>query len=347
MNQKFICLVMIAGLLAACKSDDDDQPDLPAPSSEYILIGNEGGFTAGNASLTLYDLESSAVTQNVYSAANNGAALGDVLHSMVHRNNEIYLVVNNSQKIVVVDDHTFAKKRSITGLPSPRYICFEEDNKAYVSNMAHNYIEVINPVAGTLEGQIPTTNYIEQMAIYQGELWCAAPESSRLYFIDLASGQLSDSLELSPGVTEIARDANNNFWVYTAGIWNQPDTYPAIYCVDGENKTILKSFPFEPSTGYFGTMRMSADGQNVLYLAGGKLFKMPIDAEALPQAPFISPDEEQSFYGLSVNPADGEIGLTNALDFSQNGYVRFYNAAGQQIDQVEAGLIPRSVLWMD
>lgn len=339
-------LLFAALILTACESDDDNEPDFPEATTDYILIGNEGAFQGESASLTQVDLDNNTLNQNAFSAANNEAQLGDVLQSMVHRNEEIYLVVNNSGKIEVIDDETLVSKRVISGFTSPRYMCFSSDNKAYVSNLFSNTIDIINPQNGTFSGSIPTTNAIEKMKIHNGEMWCTAPGSNHLYFLDLATDAISDSLTLSAGVSEIAKDANSDFWVMALGTFNEPIVEPAIYKIDGDSKAILDTLAFPEGTGYGGSMEISADGQSVLYLIGGDLYQMPITAEALPAESFIA-DASVSYYALNVNPVNGEIGLTNAADFSQSGSAYFFTSEGELIDEYPTGIVPHSILWVD
>lgn len=92
-------------------------------------------------------------------------------------------------------------------------------------------------------------------------------------------------------------------------------------------------------------MEMSGDKESVLYILGGSVYQMSTSATSLPTSPFIS-DPAIYYYALNVNPENGEIALTNAMDFSQTGYVYFYASSGQLIDDYEAGIVPHSVLWV-
>ncbi len=347
MNSKFLYLALATVTFTSCVKDDNPEPVVtpPTTATDYIVVGNEGAFGGETASLTVINREDTTLNQNVFAEANNGAVLGDVLQSMNLRNGEIYLVVNNSGKIEVVDTSDFSSKRIISGFASPRYMHFASDSKAYVSNLFANRIDVIDPVYGTFTNSIATSNYIEKMKQYNGELWCTAPGSDKLYFLNLSTDQISDSLTLSLGVSEIGMDGNNDFWILAQSTYSTPSIEPAIYHIDGDSKEILGTFIFPTGTGYGGILEMSADKESVLYVMGGELFKMSISASVLPDLPFIS-KFPASFYALNVNPDNGEIALTDALDFSQGGHVNFYTSEGQMIDDYETGVGPHSVLWV-
>ena len=339
-------LFAFALFLFACKSDDDNsQPPVVTPAgAELILVGNEGGFMAGNAELTLINRDSATVYQNVYASSNNDEELGDVLQSMYVHQNDIYLVLNNSGKVEVVDRNNFENKRTISGMSSPRYMLFVNDQKAYVSDLADNGIHVVNPSNGTYTSMINTETWIEHMVAHNGEVWCTAPNTDKLYFLNMDDETFSGNVTLSQGVSDIGKDKNNNFWVMSQGTWSEPYIEPAIHHINGSTKEVVATYSFPTGTGFGGNLTMSADGEHVLYLLNGKIYKMSISATELPSQPFI----EKSgvfFYTLSVNGDSGEIALTDAVDFSQTGKVYFYNADGTAKDSYEAGVVPRSVLW--
>src|SRR5690606_34656356 len=74
--------------------------------SPKLLVANEGAYGNGNASLSYIDLEKAEVNNYVYQNA-NGRPLGDVLQSLNIYRDKIYLIVNNSNKIVVLSKKDF------------------------------------------------------------------------------------------------------------------------------------------------------------------------------------------------------------------------------------------------
>lgn len=337
----------IALILFSCNSDDDQPAVVPVPTTgNVILVGNEGGFMSDNASLTLLGRDAKTATQNVYSSANSDEDLGDILQSMYDYKDEIYLVVNNSGKIEVVDKTNFTSKRTISGMNSPRYMLFESANKAYVSDRYANGIHVINPTTGTYSSLINTGFWVEHMIAYNNEIWCSAPDKDKVFFLDPHTQTFSDSLTLTQGVSDMGMDANNDFWIMSQGTWSEPFLDPALHHVDGSTKELIATYEFSSGTGFGGNLTMSEDKQSVIYLVGGKIYKMDITATNLPTVPFIE-KAGTWFYTLAVNKNNGEIAATDALDFSQAGKVYFYASGGQDIDNYSVGIAPRSVLWLE
>ena len=88
--------------------------------ADYVIIACEGSFTRGNASIDLYNPSTGDLLPNAF-AEQAGYALGDILQDVYWTNNDLILVVNNSQKIEMLDPNTLTPKRTIAGFTSPRY----------------------------------------------------------------------------------------------------------------------------------------------------------------------------------------------------------------------------------
>ena len=115
-----------------------------------VLIGNEGNFQNGNASLSSYNINTQQTTNNIYQAINQ-ELIGDVLHSIYHSDHLLYLVVNNSGKIIAIDDESLEKKMEIRNLVSPRKIIKVDNSKFYISDLYANEVTVYNNYDGAIE----------------------------------------------------------------------------------------------------------------------------------------------------------------------------------------------------
>ena len=140
-RQFLIIAVLIVTITSACKKTDSDS----GTTLKGILVLNEGNFGQANASVTSYNPESGEVSQNRYENV-NGSPIGDVLYSATEIGDRLYLVVNNSSKIEVVDKETFTKIATIriANEASPRELVKVSETKAYVTNLFGNSVSVIN-----------------------------------------------------------------------------------------------------------------------------------------------------------------------------------------------------------
>jgi hypothetical protein len=157
MNKYNQLLVIMLGFVffSSCRKDgpaDTTQP-IVSITSGGVYVTNEGNFQFGNAEVSYYSPSQNAVTEDLFQPANN-RKLGDVCQSMYFFNGKAYLVINNSNKIEVVNQNTFVSIATITGLVSPRYFLPVSNNKAYVTDLTANKISIIDLTSNTVRGSI-------------------------------------------------------------------------------------------------------------------------------------------------------------------------------------------------
>ena len=95
-----------------------------------ILICNEGNFTYGNSSLSYIDLESDSIYSDVFFEV-TGYPLGDVAQHITIFEDNVFISINNSGKIYIVNKNSFVYVGEISGLNSPRFICIK--NSVWIS----------------------------------------------------------------------------------------------------------------------------------------------------------------------------------------------------------------------
>ena len=71
---------------------------------------------------------------------------------------------------------------------------------------------------------------------------------------------------------------------------------------------------------------------------------MSVTAETLPPKPFI-PAEGTIYYGLTVDPYNGDVYIADAIDYQQQGMIHRYSSNAQLIDSFYVGIIPGAFCW--
>lgn len=338
------CCLFACALLWSCDSDD------AGPSGKYtngIFIINEGGFGASNGSETFINPAGEA-EQTVFRNVNDRFA-GDVLQSITFTANKGYLVLNGSNTIEIVDEHTFENLSTFEheDLDKPRYMEVI-DNKAYISvwgpydesfSLIDSYILVVDMNSMTVVKKIDTDEGVERMLLVGNRLFAANYNygaSNTVAVINTADNTLVDQLELSSGPSDLVTDANGKVWVLCAGgngmLYRINPTTLAI-----ENEIELG---FSPS----GDLEISSDGTRLIYNDGNLIYEMAIDATSAPAQPWLETDVT-TVYGLAVDKSNGDLYITDALNFATEGKVFIYAADGSFKNSFVTGISPTDVVF--
>ena len=120
-------------LFTACPGPEPPEPPVPVDThADGLYILNEGTFQHNNSTITYYNFETGAITEDIFLEANH-RGLGDTGNDLQRYGSKLYAVVNNSNRLEVMnfEDAKSIKSINLDG-KQPRYICFY-GSKAYVS----------------------------------------------------------------------------------------------------------------------------------------------------------------------------------------------------------------------
>ena len=293
-----------------------------------LFITNEGNFMYGNASLSYYDPETKRVENEVFARA-NAQKLGDVARAMTMHGGLGWIVVNNSGVIFAIDPNTFKEVGRITGFTSPRYIHFLSDEKAYVTQIWDPRIYIVNPKTYQITG------YVERDMDYH----------NRTLKIDTETDEVVDELVVGIQPTSLVMDCNNKMWTITDGGYEgSPYGHeaPSLYRIDAETFKIEKQFKFK-----FGDWpsEVQLNGtKDKVYWLNNSVWCMGVTADRVPVKPFLE-YHNTLYYGLTINPVNGDVYIADATDYVQNGVVLRYSAEGELLDTFTVGIIPGAFCW--
>jgi DNA-binding beta-propeller fold protein YncE len=344
--KKYYLLIISALIffLVSC-SVDNVQPDIIWPENlgKGFYVLNQGNYTAGNATLSFYRYDSAKMENNLF-FRRNGIPLGDVAQSLTFWNNYAFIVVNNSSTIWAINSNTSIVAGKLSGLHSPRFIQIISNEKSYVSDLLTPGITVFNTSTLQLIGTIPTGKSTEQLLIFQNKVFAAnwsdynqtAPNNT-IQIIDVALDQLSDSIVVAKEPNSMVLDKNNKLWVLCSGGFMNEEI-PALFRINAETNEIEARFNFGNIA--ISPEQLSINGsRDKLFFLNKSIYQMGISDTELPLQPFIS-QGQRNFYTLAIEPQSGEILVTDAGNYTQNGYVFRFRSDGILIDSVRAGIIP-------
>jgi hypothetical protein len=328
-------LPFIFALLSCSKSPLYNGSDYTIGGGVFII--NEGNFRSGNGSLSFYSYDSLKIYNDLFYSVNT-RPLGDVPYSMVLKDENGYIVINNSGKIEIIDQFTLASKGTINGLVSPRQMVIIDQTKAYVSSLYSDSLAIINLNNNSVSGYINLRRTSESIVIagtnaFVGN-WAGGTE---VMVVSTVNNAVIDSITVGHEPESMAIDRNGMIWVLCTGGWE--GKYPAeLYQINSITRKVEKKFTFATRTTSPSCLRIDGLRDNLYYLDGG-VRKMNISATALPAAPTIS-EPGSNFYKLGINEANGDIFISDAVDYLQPGYLSIYKADGSFVTRQRTGIIP-------
>ncbi len=347
--KKISIIALCAAAMFACKKAENPVPQVN-PSGD-VFITNEGLFQSGSGALSLYSTNVNQIENDVYMDKNN-VPLGNVLQSAALSGDNIYLVINNSQEVVVANASTLLHKAVISGFQSPRYMLPISANTAYVSDWISNSIKVVDLNSNTIVNSVGVGQGPETMLEKDGKVYVANSggfgKDSTVFVIDASSNTVAQQIVVGINPAFLAEDANGKLWVLCAGFsdWQNPanDIAGSLYQIDPATNSVVQHFDF-PSTSNHPARLATNNAQTTLYYLssgyGGDVYKMNISDTTLPSAKFIG----GTFYALGVHPQTDEIFTSNPLDYNQRGTVYRYTSSASLQDSAKAGIIPGNFVF--
>lgn len=350
----FVCCCLLALLMASCGPKDPITPDA-VKIGKGVFVINEGNFTYANSSLTFYDPEMDTVANNLFYRI-NGAPIGDVGQSLALIDKHLYIVVNNSNYIYKVDASTLVcdttKPYMLTGFVQPRYMLPVALNKAYVSDLASEGLWIVNPQDMTILGSINMGKSTETMVQVGSELYVTnwskfylpGMDNNTVQVVDLNNDVKVADIAVGKEPNGMVVDKNGMVWVLCEGaIWTSDSEDPTLWRIDPMTKRAECVTTFSKEDG---AMNLAIDptGTYLYYFLGGDVHRISIEH---PEAEdnFVIASEGKMFYKIAVNPKNGDIYVSDAKTYVQNGTVYRYSSDGVLLSSFDAGICPGFMLF--
>ena len=316
-------------------STSEDEIILPKGAYENgIFILNEGNFGVPNASVTFASADLNTIEQNIFSTNNGNSNLGDVLQTIAYNGNFAYLVLNNSNKIVVVDRYTFKKVTEITNqISQPRFIAFANNN-IYVTNDQYNgakYVSVYKVSDLSFVKKIDLTDSVERIVEAGGNIFVQNASygfGNKITYINTSSNVIQSVTTLPNGQINKTIVNNSNIYSIAAG---STDSY--IYQISSAG-TIVKTTTL---SGIANATNLEIDGNKFYFSSDNKVYTMDMSATSAPTSPLftVAANPYSALYGFNV--IGGKIYTSDAKGFTEDSEVTVFSNTGSILKTFKAG----------
>ena len=360
-------LLMGTAVMTSCDpAEDYPETYLQVYSTGAYVVNSGNMYSNIESSLTAIDYASSTATQNVFKAA-NGRPLGNTANDGIVYGNKIYLAVDQSNTIEVIDKKT---KQSIKQIKTtdllgkaegadPRHVIA---GGGYVFFTTYGgYVAAVDTTSFALQKKWQVGSYPEGLVFGNGNLYVANSNyghgGGNISCINLSN----DNVE-----TKNIEGVNNPTSIYyAAGLLYVLDNqyYDASYNAYGENSLRTVEFAQGTSqkvadgnyaacvtTGAATTARTSVEKVRphffVLNAPYGGTPSVSVFVAGITQPqPMTLSEMPVSPCGIFADPLNGHIfvlsykmGDKGTPDYNGNGYVVEYDRAGQKQHEYETGV---------
>ncbi len=227
----FSLMAFTALFLASCSDVDNPIENNIPKEAKKLLILNEGGMGQNNSTLAQYDLESGVLDKNYFLTVNK-RGLGDTGNDMLRYGSKIYVVMNVSSTIEIIDGKNgkslkqIAMKTADGKSKQPRRVA-AYGGKVYVTSF-DDTVTRIDTLSLSIDGSATVGRDPEGICIKNNKIYVA--NSGGLDFetgnydttvsvVDIKSFKEEKKIEVGKNPVHIFADSQGDIYVATSAIW--------------------------------------------------------------------------------------------------------------------------------
>jgi len=378
---QIISVLAIVFFLDSCRTDDDFEesvtPEVPVdptdpedptePSSKisgfYLL--NEGNMGMNKGALDYMDFETGIYEKEVFKNANpeEVGGLGDVANDMGIYGSKLYIVVNASNKVEVLDAKTRKKIKQIN-VDNCRYIKFY-NGKAYLStylgsigdlDAANGKLMEIDTTSLNITRTVNVGRQPEEFIINNDKIYVAnsggysPPDyESTVSVVDINSFEETKRIEVAINLNRMQIDNEGDLYVSSRGDYYE--TPSQLFAIDTATDEVKKTFDLPVGNMTFFEDVLYIYSTEFSYITGKSTItysRLDTKTETILGGSFIT-DEGKEFievpYGIEVNPETKDVYITDAKDYVTPGQLYCFSSEGVLKWSVETGDIPNKVVF--
>lgn len=375
----FIAFLLLLQVATGCREDE-----LVVPT-EYDIVGdeeasslirgfylvNEGNMGSNKCTLDYYDYTTGLYARNFYAERNPNVIkeLGDVGNDIGIYGSKLYVVVNCSHKVEVMDAYTGIRIGQVD-IPNCRYVRFHR-GRAYVSSYVgpvlidpeapKGAVFEIDTLSLKVTRKVSVGYQPEEMEIVDDYMYVAnsggyrAPDYDRtVSVIEMIDFKQVRQIPVAINLHRLKKDRYGKLWVTSRG--NYKDIPSNLYVLDkkpGYNEMEVTDELGIPCSNMalHGDMLYYYSTQWSDYSQSNTITYGIIDVRTKQQisTSFITDGTDREItipYGIAVHPVTGDIFVTDAKNYVSSGTLYCFSPEGKKKWSVRTGDIPAHIAFL-
>lgn len=344
----FITMSVLVGLVSC--EDDSSAPKYQVKTLKGAFVVNEGVLNQNNGAISFISEEDGSIDLDLFKTVNQ-KEVGDVVQSFSIVDTLGFIVVNNSRKVEVVHMKDFKQVLTISNLSYPRHVVKARENVIYISNgnglaEGNDKLIVYDYKQKKKLGEIEVGRGPEEMKKVGNKIYVANSggwgTDNTVSVIDANTDTNLKTIEVGQTSVDLEVDKNNNVWVLSKGKMSftsgEVSENSRLFVINTSTDEVLKTIDLNNHVISWGSnlIAMNAAGDKVI-LAHEGVYKIDINATTYTSEKIT----DGSWYGVSTNPANGDIYLLS----SSKKKAFIYNASGVKLSEKTVWEYPRDVIF--
>lgn len=378
-KQFFIYFLSLLTVTTSCREDELVVPteydiigdeDSTGPVRGFYLV-NEGNMGSNKCTLDYYDYRTGLYSRNFYAEKNPDVIkeLGDVGNDIGIYGSKLYVVVNCSHKVEVLDSRSGVRIGQVD-IPNCRYVRFHR-GKAYVSSYVGPVLIAANAPKGAVyevdTASLAVTRKVsvgyqpEEMEIVDDYMYVAnsggyrAPNyDNTVSVIQMIDFKQVQQIPVGINLHRLRKDRYGKLWVTSRGDYqNRPSRLYVMQKKPGFNQmAVTDTIPVACSNmAFFGDNMYYYATEWNNYTASNTITYGIIDirTKRVISNNFITDGTAREItipYGIAVHPETGDIFVTDAKNYVSSGTLYCFTPDGRKKWSVRTGDIPAHITFL-
>ncbi|MEA4918740.1 YncE family protein [Proteiniphilum sp.] len=383
-NNKIKILFIICSFLivVSCRKDELVTPTQyesivgMTPDLNTKIIGlyllNEGAMGTNTSTLDFVDYRTATYARNIYAEKNpeNSRGLGDVGNDIQVHKGKLYVVINCSNKVIVLNAYTCEQIAEIE-IPNCRYIKFK-DNHGYVSaydvpvgisqHAGKGAIYKIDLSSNTIVDKVVVGYQPEQIVIDDNHLYVANSGGYRVPNYDntvsvvtLYSSKMNHDSQIEAGINLqcLKMDKYGKMWVSSRGDYNT--TSSNLFVLDRVGGVYRKVKTLDVPCSNMALKGDSLYIYSVEYNRNSNKNTVTyalinVNEQKVISRNFITDGTDKTIevpYGIAIHPVSNDIYITDARNYVSSGQLHCYDITGRKRWSIRTGNIPAHMVFLE
>lgn len=370
---KYCLFFLLTVVLASCRKDVEvfmnedtivDDPTASDFTGFYLL--NEGNMGTNKCTLDFFDFGTGKYQRNIYAAINPTVPkeLGDVGNAIAIYGSRLYVVVNASNKVEVMNAAT-TKRIGQINIPNCRYIKFYQGyayitsyagpieinpnyaQKGYVAKVDTSTLEIVDKcIVGFQPDDLEIVDgkiYVANSGGYMGAGSTDKYERT-VSVIDLATFKEDKRIDVAYNLHHIKADKRGDLWVTSRGDYKQLPS--RLYFIDKATQQVTDTLPIAVSNYYLDGDSLYVYSTEWSYITYSNVITYGIVntlTHEVVSRSFITDGTDKEIeipYGIMVHPVTKDIYVTDAGNYVYPGLLYCFTKEGKKKWSVVTGNIP-------